>query len=194
VEQPHVDRVDALKFDRVVSAWYRRARQSQLSHYVVAARYSALSRRLGVPSVLLSAATGTALFATLKDGWATPTVQISLGCVSLLAAVLSALHTFLNYGQRADQHRAAASRYGAIRREMERYQAFPPAGPGSPAALSATLDALRGRLDEAAQLAPDVPPRLWRKAQADIEHTARPEGFKAEYWRDYLAESTEPTP
>lgn len=51
----------------VLGAWYRRARESQFAHYAAAARYFALSRLLGVPSVLLSAAAGTTLFATLRE-------------------------------------------------------------------------------------------------------------------------------
>jgi hypothetical protein len=42
---------------------------------------------------------------------------------------------------------------------------------------------LRTRIDEAANAAPDVPEWLWRQAQSDIRHTARPEGFTRDYWQ-----------
>jgi hypothetical protein len=158
----------------VLGAWYRRARESQFAHYKAASRYGALARLLGVPGVVLSAATGTALFATLEKNDASPTLRLVLGLVSVLAATLAALQTFLGFGQRADKHRAAASAYGSIRREIEQYQALPPAFRDG---VEAAMERLRARLDEVSTSAPDVPARTWAKAQSAIAETERPEGF-----------------
>jgi hypothetical protein len=170
---------DAVKFDHLLAAWYRRARESQLSHYKVATFYAARARRLGVATVILSALTGTTLFATLEETAGGTTIHLALGLCSITAAVLAALHTSLGYSERANQHRAAGTLYGSIRREMERYQAFRPAERDDAIRV---LEGLRTRIDEAATAAPDVPERLWRQAQADIKHTSRPEGFTRGYW------------
>jgi hypothetical protein len=161
--------------DPVMGAWYRRARESQFAHYDASARYSALARRLGVPTVLLSAAAGTTLFATLQEHSAPPRLRLVVGLVSLLAAILAALQTFLGFAERADKHRAAASAYGAIRRAIEQYQALPPT---SRAGAESAMETVRKRLDETSQSAPDVPNRIWVRAQAAINHTSRPEGFR----------------
>ncbi len=161
--------------ERVLGAWYRRARESQFAHYTAASRYSIRSRLLGVPSVVLSAAAGTALFATLQKSSASPDLRLAVGLVSVLAALLSALQTFLGLGDLADKHRSTASMYGAIRREIEEYQALPPR---SPDAVHAALSTVRKRLDEVAASAPNVPRRAWEKAQGSIAHTERPEGFR----------------
>ena len=101
------------EIEPVLGAWYRRCRESQFAHYRASSRYAALARVLGIPTVVLTAATGTALFATLTKDQASQTLRLVLGLVSVLAAVLAALQTFLGYGQRADKHRTTAAAYGS---------------------------------------------------------------------------------
>jgi hypothetical protein len=147
---------------RALSIWYRRARESQFAHYTAATRFAVLARFLGVPSVVLSAAAGTTLFATLQKDSAPPALRLAVGLVSVLAGVLAALQTFLGFNARADRHRAAAAAYGAVRREIEQYHAVPPQ---ADEAIDAALTAIRARLDEIAERAPDVPERTWNKAR-----------------------------
>jgi hypothetical protein len=147
--------------ERVLSGWYRRARESQFAHYAAASRYAILARLLGIPSVALSAVAGTALFATLQEESASVGLRLALGLVSVLAGVLAALQTFLGFGERADRHRAAGSAYGAVRREIEQYHAVPPR---TAEAVEVVMNRLRERLDAIAGKAPDVPDRTWNKA------------------------------
>lgn len=158
----------------ILGAWYRRARESQFAHYVAANRYSRTSKLLGIPSVVLAAAAGSTLLATL-NGSASMELRLVAGFVALLAAVLSALQTFLGLADLSEQHRRTASRYGAIRRQIEQYQATLPI---KGMTLSTTMGNLRGCLDDAAEAAPDVPAWAWKKSQSHIEHTERPEGFR----------------
>ena len=146
---------------RVLDGWYRRARASQFAHYTAASRYAILNRLLGIPSIALSAAAGTALFASLQKDTASVGLRLALGLVSVLAAVLAALQTFLAFGERADKHRGAGSTYGAIRREIEQLHAVPPRTANG---VEAVMTRLRERLDAAAEKAPDVPDRTWIKA------------------------------
>ena len=104
-----------------------------------------MARLLGVPSVALSAAAGTALFATLQKKSTSVGLRLAIGLVSVLAGVLAALQTFLGYGERADRHRAAASAYGAVRREIEQYHAV---SPGNAEDMEAAMQAVRARLDQ----------------------------------------------
>lgn len=167
--------------DPLLAAWYRRARESQMTHYLAAAKQVELARRLGVPSVFLSAAAGTTLFATLDTGTAPPALRIVIGFVTLIAAALSALQTFLGLTDRAGEHRTTAAGYGAVRREIEQLQMFPPRSAGE---VETAVTAIRSRLDQLAQSAPDVSGRSWRRAQREIEETARPEGFTSAYLSD----------
>ena len=62
-------------------------------HWEAARVYQRRARMLGIPVTVLTAAVGTALFSSLDSmskGW-----QVTAGLVSMLAAVLAALQTFL---------------------------------------------------------------------------------------------------
>jgi hypothetical protein len=102
----------------LATEWLERAERTQHGHYLAALYYSQRHYWMGVPVVLLTAAVGTSVFATLQnkpDAW----VQISVGLLSFLATLLAALQTFLSYGERAEKHRLAGARYGAIGRRLE---------------------------------------------------------------------------
>jgi hypothetical protein len=158
----------------VLAAWYRRARESQFAHYTAAGSYTRLSKSLGVPSVVLSAAAGSVLFATLSKS-ASIELRLFVAFVALSAAVLGALQTFLGLNALAEQHRSTASRYGTIRRQIEQYQATNPA---RNIALGIQLEEVRRSLDDVAGSAPNVPDWAWKKAQSHIADTERPEGFR----------------
>ena len=163
------------ELEAVLGAWYRRARESQFAHYHAANYYAAASRWLGIPSVLLSAIVGTALFATLQQDGIPRALQIGAGLIALTAAALSALQTFLGYDERAAKHRAAAAAYGAVRREIEQHQVL---RPRSRTDADSLIDTFRRHLDDVGVSAPDISSRLWKAARIDIAHTSRPEGFR----------------
>lgn len=158
----------------ILGSWYRRARESQFAHYVAASNYARLSKVFGIPSVGLAAAAGSTLFVTLSEA-ASMELRLVVGFVALLAAVFSALQTFLGLPELAEQHRSTASQYGAIRRQIEQYQATFPV---QNMALSAKMEEVRRRLDDVARAAPNVPDWAWDRAQSHIAHTERPEGFR----------------
>lgn len=163
------------ELEAVLGSWYRRARESQFAHYHAANHYAASSRWLGIPSVLLSAVVGTALFATLQHNGIPPTLQVGAGLIALTAAALSTLQTFLGYDERAAKHRAAAAAYGAVRREIEQHQVL---RPRSRADADSLIDTVRHHLDDVSASSPDISSRLWKAARIDIAHTSRPEGFR----------------
>lgn len=112
-----------------------------------------MSRRLGIPSSLFSAAAGTTLFATLQNQVLSVALQISAGLVALAAGALSALQTFWGLSERADKHLAAGATYGSIRREIEQLQVLRPAESEK---LRSIMDSIRLRLDNTSSGAPTV--------------------------------------
>jgi hypothetical protein len=143
-------------FIELTEAWRLRARTYQKAHYDAA---EALRRRnyfFGVPIIALSAIVGTSVFATISEGlslWS----RVVVGLVSITVAVLSALQTFFRFTERAEQHREAAIKYGALNRELERMRAFAPAS--TEAAQSATLR-IEQTLNELAEHSPAIPMAL----------------------------------
>ena len=150
---PELQAVEVLMTD-----WFRRARESQQIHYACANFFNSLHYYLGIPAILASTAVGTAVFASFQEEvvgyW-----RVVVGLVSILAAALAALQTFLNSPKRADDHRVTAARYGGIRRTLEMLKTFPP----DEANLRRELSGVKEAMDKLAETAPDVPARIkWR--------------------------------
>ena len=75
--------------------------------------------------------------------------------LAVAAALLSALQTFLGYGDLASRTRATAAEYGSIRREID--QMLATGGEFDADAVSV----LRQRMDTLAREAPVIPDRIW---------------------------------
>ena len=112
--------------NKLLEEWIFRIRRAQQAHYESATHFARLNYWLGVPAIALSAVVGTSVFAALGKETAI-SIKIAVGVASVTAAILMALQTFLSYSERAEKHRTVATRYGIMRREIERKLALPPA-------------------------------------------------------------------
>lgn len=142
--------------EQLLQDWRNRAYAAQSAYYVMAERYRRWNYQLGTPVVILSGLVGTAIFADLQD-----TISFGrwlIGSVSILAAVLSSLQTFLRLADSAAEQGAAAAWYSAIRRDSEQVLALPRESRGDP---KSCLDAIRQEMNKAGQKAPPLSERLW---------------------------------
>ena len=144
----------------VLNGWYQRVVVTQKAHYLSAEHFSRKSYWLGIPVIALTAIVGTSVFATLQKQ-PEPRLQIAVGLASVLAAVLASLQTFLGYSTRAEKHRVAGAKFGALGRELEAVLA-------SSAEVSDELIAeLRKRLDVLALESPNNPMSIYRQAEKE---------------------------
>ena len=81
--------------------WQGRATASSEAHYDLSTRLSKSNIRFGVPVVALTTVVGTSVFATLSRNHVNTGLQVAVGMLSVLAAVLASLQTFLRFGERA---------------------------------------------------------------------------------------------
>ena len=102
----------------LLGGWNERAQGAQRTHAVTAQRFERLHWILGVPVVVLTAVAGTSVFAALGQE-VSLSARIAVAAVSILAAVLAALQTFLRYSERAESHRRSAAGFASFRRELE---------------------------------------------------------------------------
>ncbi|AMM17597.1 hypothetical protein AX768_25775 [Burkholderia sp. PAMC 28687] len=153
----------AIDTDSLLLKWTRRARESQMSHYDMANLLGRRNRGLGVSVIALTALIGTGAFLSMIATGVSPLVRIVIGLVSVLASVMASLQTFLRYAERAEQHRAAGARYGAIRRRLESIYAR---SPDTRAAHD--FVEIREELDRLAQEVPNVPTDVFIKTQQDM--------------------------
>jgi hypothetical protein len=164
-ESNHVDEADSQSpwtpavLD-LLRDWSVRAGASAARHYSSADRLSRGNLMLGIPVVILTTFIGTSVFATLQDEIDTR-LKIFVGVISVMAAVIASLQTFLRFGERAEKHRVAGESWAALRREIDEMLALHPnylAARGDPKSY---LDDLRKRLDDTAALSPALGDRQY---------------------------------
>jgi len=143
----------------MIDDWYIRVDVSQRSHYLSAERYRRFAHWLGVPTAALSLFVGTAVFATLQTK-PSITAQICVGACSVLAAILAGLQTFFGYAERAEKHRMAGAKYGALGRQLEVVR--------SEGSIEAkTIDRIREKIDALALESPINTNAIYAAARRD---------------------------
>lgn len=132
------------------------------SHYAMALRFERRNKILGIPVVVTTAIVSTAIFGTLETkaaiGW-----QLATGFVSLAAAVLAALQTFLNYAELAQQHKASARDYSKVRRQLEIFDLRYQSGQAVRDEALKGLTEFAQQLDEMEAREPTISERVYEK-------------------------------
>ncbi len=139
--------------------WRNRAGAASKAHYTIASRLRRHNVMLGVPVVVFSTVVGTSLFATLTEARVNTMLRLVIGSISVAAAILAGLQTFLRFGERAEKHVVAAG-YAALRRDMDEVLALPREARETP---KDCLDRLRKDLSKVGQQSPEIPEDLWVK-------------------------------
>jgi hypothetical protein len=145
------------KIEQLLQDWRNRVYAAQAAYYHEAERLRRRQYQLGIPTVIVSSLVGTAVFADLDK---VTTLRWIVGSVSILAAVLASLQTFLKFGENATLHGVAADWFAAIRREIEETLALPVDLRGNP---KACLDAIRQEINKAGQKSPELRETLWSR-------------------------------
>ena len=138
------------------------------SHYLASSRIGRFNDYLGVPVVVLTVFVGTSIFGTLNES---PDVKwrIAAGLLSLTAAIMASLQTFLKFSERSDNHKVAGSRYAVVRRRLEffllKYSTEPDRDRKE--ALG-ELEEILSRLAELADDSPSIPDKDYRQAEKEF--------------------------
>jgi hypothetical protein len=104
---------------RLLDEWHLRITTAQFGHQLQAERTRGWNLALGIPVVIATTVVGTSAFAAINNTGSNTEWKVAAGILSIFAAVLAALQTFLGFGDRAERHRIAATRYASIRRSIE---------------------------------------------------------------------------
>lgn len=146
----------ATERETLLKDWLIRVTAAQFGHQIKADRNRRYGIALGIPTVIISTIVGTAAFAAINDQ-SGDTMKFIVGIVSVLAAVLASIQTYLGYAQLAERHRVAGVRYAALRREIQH-------------ALANLADAdvknIRREMDKIGAVGPQIGERLWQRCLA----------------------------
>src|SRR5262245_37811152 len=168
-------------------SWHRRVAAAEHGHRIMADRMRRRHLLIGIPVVILTTLIGTSAFASISRAQGNSItflnvdpdiVLVIVGSISVLAAVLSSLQTFLRYATRAEGHRIAALRYETLRRDIATTLALPRKARGSP---DRDLDNVRGRMDRYAKESPTIGERMWGRLAIEFGlSTVPPDPRRAE--------------
>lgn len=134
--------------------WFRRCRESQMAHYEYGSILEKRHLYFGIPAIVLSTIVGTTVFGAWEESAEQGWVRVVLGLLSILAACVTALQTFLNLSDRAIRHKSAGANYGAIRRELELLKTMPPQ---TDEEMRKSFEEIKRKMDELAGRSPSIP-------------------------------------
>jgi hypothetical protein len=177
------------KVRRLLQDWEERANAAAKTHYAAANRLTSKNYLLGVPVVVFTTFVGTSVFATLQEDVNTG-LRILVGAVSVIAAVLASLQTFLRYPERAEKHRIAGGNWSAIRRDINEMLALHPSNPATRGDPTLYLDDLRKRMDEVRRnlrrcrtgLGPAILSRSWSRGRRPVHHWIAQKAMMTRGW------------
>ncbi|HYD36232.1 MAG TPA: SLATT domain-containing protein [Allosphingosinicella sp.] len=150
---------------RLIEEWSAGIRIIHIAHTRAAADYARWERVLGLGVAIITAITGSTVFANAEGGnqaW-----LFAAGALTIAAAVVAAAHTFLDFGALAAQHAAAAREYGTLRREFEAELVF-----DKGADLDALAEKVRNRWGEIEAKTPFVSQKRYAQAQKVVAQSA----------------------
>lgn len=138
------------------------------AHYLAAEIYSRRHLTLGIPVTISTSIVATSIFATLTQQTQIFWLSLGTGALSICAAVLSGLQTFLRYSDLAGEHRSAAVSYESLRRTLDLFILEFRDNKKRDDALK-RLTEIAARLDSIAEAAPTLPDSIydavkWRPA------------------------------
>lgn len=139
--------------------WLRGLRILSIAHYRAAKHYARFHRALGVPVVILTSTVGTTVLINANSP-KNLTMQIMAGVLSMLAAALAGIQTFLGYSHLAEKHIQAAADFGELRRSLEQEIAF---SAKKAEELSQFLESIRKRWHTLSEESPAIPDSIYQK-------------------------------
>lgn len=157
-----MDKVELIKH------WRFRAHRVQLAHYESARKFRGLHLKIGIPAIALSTLVGTSIFASLGiatgENWFF-LIKIATGLLSVSAAVLMGLQTFLKYAEQAEKHRTSGARFAHLKQEIELLATLPPS---SDEELSKSLKAIEAKWTQYREASPNFTQKIWSKIEKEL--------------------------
>jgi hypothetical protein len=140
------------------------------AHNLSAERFERRNTYLGVPTAIIAAVVGSSIFASLSSNDKNIYLIITTGSLSILAAVLAALQTFLKYPEMAQSHKSARDGYESIRRKIDLFKLqMSGSTPMSRLDANKALETIANQLNDLGKSSPVVSTKMLRLASEDAK-------------------------
>ena len=103
--------------DALVINWIEKLKNAQEGHYKETESLNIIHQRVGILLIFLT--TLVTAFIFYDPDLYPELIKFLIGVASAIAAALSGVVSFGRFGERANEHRITASRYGKLRRQLE---------------------------------------------------------------------------
>ena len=143
----------------ILNQWLNGIKINDIAHRRAAAYYKNLGRVLGIPVTVFTIVTGTIIFSTLGSS-ENDQILLVVGFISLIAAIMSGLQTFLNYEELSVRHQASGIKYGYLRRHVDEILCFS----HDPEQLQKIMQEIREEWNRIEEESPTIPQRFHDKA------------------------------
>jgi hypothetical protein len=140
----------------------------QIGHYEAGRTFEKRHFWLGVPAVVISTIVGTAVFASLAEFAQDESLlwmKIVVGLLSVIAAVLVSLQTFLRYSEQAESHKTAGAKYAHLKHRLELLATMPPE---SDEALKEELNSIEAEWEKVREESPNLPTKIWMRVMKEL--------------------------
>lgn len=154
--------------NELLRGWLLHAHKGRDRHDLAARRCDHQRYLLGIPATITAAIVGTSTFAALQESPGRA-IQMTIGALAIIAAILASLQSFLDLGARAERHRIAGVKYKAVIRHMEQMGIGTLSGIGLDAPV---VTDLRKDLDTLEEETPVVPPSVYDAIEAKYRDKA----------------------
>jgi hypothetical protein len=153
--------------NELLRGWLLHAHKGRDRHDLAARQCDRRRYLIGIPATIVAAIVGTSTFAALQQS-PDRTLQLVVGVLAIVSAILVSLQTFLDLGVRAERHRIAGVRYKVVIRQLEQLGI----GKVTTGLDAPALTELRQRLDTLEEEMPVVQPTVYDRVEAKYRDPA----------------------
>lgn len=111
--------LEKIEMNDTIKQWSNRLAAAQTGHYIAAERYILINRFIGIP--LVASSTFVSAFLFFESDEFSDGLSLTMKILSIFVALLASLQTLMRPTEKAEAHRSCASKYGSLKRRIERF-------------------------------------------------------------------------
>ncbi|MDF7799905.1 RNA pyrophosphohydrolase [Pontiellaceae bacterium B1224] len=154
---------------KLLKKWRSNLKDSQIAHYRTAEKFKRLNYYLGIPVIAFSVFVSSNMFSELQSDQSSTRVEVGIGLVGVLAAILASIQTFLRFPERAEIHRSMGVKFSLLKKDVDKFLAL---HAEDNSGVDEGIEEIKSKWDEIVTEAPTVSNKLWSKVKSGSVHAS----------------------